>query len=73
MNRDRRARLYGWRDWVAQVGTPQDDDGHGSRVLSLLMKEAPFADVYVARMAKNSRGLEHSSQALAEVSSELVL
>lgn len=72
VNRDRKIRLRGWKDWVAQSETPKDDDGHGSRVLSLLMKVAPMADIYVARIANNSSGLEHSSQFIANVRSEAV-
>ena len=67
VNRDRRARLRGWKDCVADSQDPGDEHGHGTRVLSLLMKMAPMADVYVARVAKNSSGLERSSESIADV------
>ena len=72
-NRDREVRLCGWRDWAFDSKSPTDEDGHGSRVLSLLMKMTPLADIYVARVAKNSNGLKSSSIALAEVSCDIEL
>lgn len=68
VDRDRNERLRGWKDWVTDSAWPRDDEGHGSRVLSLIMKVAPMADVYVARVAKNSNELERSVKSIAEVS-----
>ncbi|KAJ9152004.1 thermostable alkaline protease precursor protein [Pleurostoma richardsiae] len=36
---------------------PQDTDGHGTYMVSLIMRVAPHADVYVARVAKDSKSL----------------
>lgn len=68
LDRDRQRRLRGWKDWAVESSAyPRDDNGHGSNVLSLLMKMAPMADMYVARIAKNSAQLERSSQSIADV------
>ncbi len=67
-DRNRQPRLQGWKDWAVESSAcPRDDNGHGSNVLSLLMKMAPMADMYVARVAKNSAQLERSSQSIADV------
>ena len=70
-SRDRRLRIKDWKDFVIQSDVPQDDDGHACRVLSLVMKVAPMADVFVIRVAKNSDGLRQSSQIIANVSRAL--
>ncbi|KAK6435170.1 hypothetical protein LTR95_008644 [Oleoguttula sp. CCFEE 5521] len=49
----RRNRIKGYKDFV-ESASAQDIDGHGTHVLSLAMRIAPSADVYVARVAKNS-------------------
>lgn len=46
-------RLRGWKDFVQHQKTPTDDDGHGTRVLSLLIKVAPAA-VFVARVTRHA-------------------
>jgi hypothetical protein len=47
----------------------RDEDGHGTRVLSVLMRVAPAADVYVARIAKDARNLAACAENIAEVRS----
>jgi subtilisin family serine protease len=63
----RRNRMQGWKDWVDDSLRPEDHDGHGTHVVSLVMKIAPAADIYVARVAKNAAGLQSASKKVAEV------
>ncbi|PYH91049.1 subtilisin-like protein [Aspergillus ellipticus CBS 707.79] len=59
------SRLKGWKDWVDGSDKPRDCDGHGTHLVSLLMKCAPEADVYVARIAKDSKDISESSESIA--------
>ncbi|KAI9042925.1 S8/S53 family peptidase [Aspergillus affinis] len=59
------SRLKGWKDWVDRSDTPQDCDGHGTHLVSLIMKCAPEADLYVARIAKDARNFSDSSEHIA--------
>jgi hypothetical protein len=47
--------------------TRQDEDGHGTHVLSILMKVAPAANFYVARVARDTEDLVNSTINVAEV------
>jgi hypothetical protein len=50
--------LLGWKDFSdAQEKDAVDQDSHGTQVLSLVMKVAPAAEVYVARIARDRPGL----------------
>ncbi|KAK1148502.1 hypothetical protein N8T08_009507 [Aspergillus melleus] len=60
------SRLKGWKDWVDQSDMPQDCDGHGTHLVSLIMKCAPEAELYVARIAKDARTFSDSSEYIAK-------
>lgn len=65
---DRKRRIQGWKDTIVDESTNcQDEDGHGTYVLSLLMKVAPAADFYIARVARNTNDLENSTENVAQV------
>ena len=65
---DRRRRIRKWKDYVVEGSTTgQDKNGHGTHVLSLVMKVAPAADIYVARVARDTKDLENSTGNVAKV------
>ncbi|KAI1827031.1 peptidase S8/S53 domain-containing protein [Xylaria intraflava] len=64
-NRDRKRRLRGWRDYVEDQPYPMDEDGHGTHVLSVLMKVAPAADIFVARVTRDTPDLQHATANIA--------
>lgn len=45
----------------------KDEDGHGTHVLSILMKVTPTADFYVARVARTKNDLANSTWNVAQV------
>ena len=48
---------YRWKDfWEPGVG-PKDTDGHGTAMLSIIHRVAPFADICVARIAGKDEDL----------------
>lgn len=63
----RQNRIRAWKDWVENSPTPIDTSGHGTQVLSLAMKTAPTANVFIARIAKDANDLATSEQNIAEV------
>jgi hypothetical protein len=71
-NAQRRRRVKGWRDWAEKSETPVDENGHGTHTLALLMKVAPMADLYVARIAKDRTSLKSAVNSVSEVCSQLV-
>ncbi|KAI1286602.1 hypothetical protein F5Y03DRAFT_405879 [Xylaria venustula] len=66
-SRDRKRRLRGWKDY-AEKDQPRakDEDGHGTHVLSVLMKVAPAADIFVARVTRDTRGLQNATADIAQ-------
>lgn len=46
---------------------PNDNDGHGTYVTGLAITVAPLADMYMARVANDSDGLENASENIAKV------
>ncbi|KAL6822099.1 hypothetical protein J3E69DRAFT_382661 [Trichoderma sp. SZMC 28015] len=60
--RIRQRHLKGWKDLVASSKDPLDENGHGTHTVSLIMKVAPLADIYVARVAKDPASLGDSVQ-----------
>ncbi|RMJ09255.1 hypothetical protein CDV36_011131 [Fusarium kuroshium] len=63
----RKRRIQKWKDFVMEGSTARrDEDGHGTHVLSLVMKVAPAADIYVARVARDTEGLAHSTKNISE-------
>lgn len=68
-NKHQKRRLKDWKDYVEKDQPFQkDEDGHGTHVLSVLMKVVPAADIYVARVARNTHDLQNATQNVAEVS-----
>lgn len=68
VNRTRRRRIQKWKDMTtADTRAARDEHGHGTHVLSLLMKVIPAADVYVARVARNTDELADSTSNVARV------
>jgi len=67
-DRSRKRRIQGWKDVALEPSASgQDEDGHGTHVLSILMKVIPAADFYVARVARRKSDLANSSKHIAEV------
>ena len=63
----RKNRLGDWKDFTRPSAVPIDEDGHGTYVVSLAMKMAPAAEIFVARVAKHSHDLPKSAKNIAEV------
>ncbi|RSM05538.1 hypothetical protein CDV31_009529 [Fusarium ambrosium] len=69
-----RARcIRGWRDFVGDGQgsdtddtTRRDDYGHGSLMVRLAMESAPLANLYIARVAKDTNGLSFGSKSIVE-------
>ncbi|GLA16157.1 hypothetical protein AnigIFM62618_002726 [Aspergillus niger] len=59
-------RLKGWKDWADGSIQPEDCHGHGTHLVSLVLKCAPDADIYVARIAKRPQQLLSASEKVAE-------
>ena len=62
-----RDRLKGWKDFIEGAAAGTDVDGHGTHLVALIMQIAPEADVYVARVARNSKELQFAINNVAEV------
>ncbi|KAL9618679.1 MAG: hypothetical protein Q9160_006646 [Pyrenula sp. 1 TL-2023] len=60
------SRLKDWKDWVDGSHQLQDCHGHGTHLISLIMKIAPEAHIYVARIANRPEDLVHSSSKVAQ-------
>ena len=61
----RRKRIAGWKDFSGTETKAVDQDGHGTQVLSLVMKVAPAADIYVARIAKDRPTLKEEGHKIS--------
>lgn len=63
---------HNWKDFWQGETVPKDEDGHGTAMLSIVHRIAPFADICVARIASGSNDLKQdpklTSEKLAEVS-----
>ncbi|KAK9777054.1 putative Peptidase S8/S53 domain-containing protein [Seiridium cardinale] len=64
----RRRRIKQWRDFYENSEDPIDENGHGSHTTALVMKIAPTADIYVARVTKDRASLKDSATSVAELS-----
>lgn len=64
---DVEGRLKGWKDWVDGSDQPKDLHGHGTHLVSLVLKCAPEADIYVSRIAESPNQLLDSSKNVAKV------
>lgn len=64
--------LWNWKDYWHDKTVPEDENGHGTAMLSLVHRVAPFADVCVARIAGGDNDLKEAPEAtsnnLAKVS-----
>jgi len=49
---------HNWKDYWQSETVPQDNDGHGTAMLSIVHRIAPFADVCVARIAGKDEDLK---------------
>ncbi|PNP75995.1 hypothetical protein FNYG_10553 [Fusarium nygamai] len=70
----RKKSIKAWKDFTIDegegTGRPdcmEDQYGHGSLMIRLIMEAAPLAHIYVARVAKNTDELEYSSDQIAHV------
>ncbi|KAF5602860.1 thermostable alkaline protease precursor [Fusarium subglutinans] len=69
----RKKSIKAWKDFTRpgsedklEPDTMKDEYGHGSLMTRLIMEAAPLAHIYVARVAKNTRDLEFSSNQIAQ-------
>jgi hypothetical protein len=60
--------VQNWKDFWRTSAQPVDEAGHGTSMLYTLMRNAPFADLCVARIAGNS---DHMRRHPAIVSTNL--
>jgi hypothetical protein len=60
-------RIKGWKDFVDDSPIAKDTHGHGTHLLTLLLKVAPLADVYVARIAADGPGLKTAEDNISKV------
>lgn len=65
-------RIKGWRSWIRPDDASEDVSGHGTHAASLLMTAAPEADLYVARIAKDSKS-SMDPRDVAQVDSDISL
>ncbi|OQU98196.1 Fungal specific transcription factor domain-containing protein [Cladophialophora immunda] len=64
---------YNWKDfWECEV-EPQDNDGHGTSMLSLLHRMAPFADVCVARIAGKDEDMRRDPEKTSDKLAKAIL
>ncbi|KAE8450714.1 hypothetical protein EG329_006059 [Mollisiaceae sp. DMI_Dod_QoI] len=61
-----KSRIKDYKSWVGDSLKPQDSNGHGTHATALLLKTAPFADVYIARIADDSDNLSKVGHNVAE-------
>lgn len=66
-------RIREWRDFASASPIPVDSDGHGTHLLTILLQVAPSAEIFVARVAENSKGLAAAEDAISEVSEQTIL
>lgn len=75
MQRTAQAPTDRWNDFVGCSTSPIDNDRHGSAILSIIYRLAPFADFCVARIAEYDNDLRarpgRTSENLAEVRLQL--
>lgn len=67
---------YNWKDFWRSEPVPRDDDGHGTAMLSIIHRIAPFAEICCGRIAGIDKDLKDNpgltSQHLANVCSYLM-
>jgi hypothetical protein len=75
-NGARRRRIVAWHDFIKDAdclvagvnpAEGQDSDGHGTDVLSIALRTAPFAEFCVARVFESSGDVASKANAIAKV------
>lgn len=56
-----------WIDFVDDSPSCKDSNGHGTHLVSLLMRTAPEAEIYVARVARDTKTLGSAIDNIAKV------
>ncbi|KAK7971497.1 hypothetical protein PG989_016513 [Apiospora arundinis] len=62
----RSRKVKGWRDFVGDSTDPVDENGHGTHTVALVMKMAPSAEVYVARIARDRGAMGQAPHAICQ-------
>ncbi|KAK8876780.1 subtilisin-like protein [Apiospora arundinis] len=62
----RSRKVKGWRDFVGDSADPVDENGHGTHTVALVMKMAPSAEVYVARIARDRGAMGQAPHAICQ-------
>ena len=60
------AKIKGWKDFVSDSHTPIDKDGHGTHLLTLLLRLKCPAHIYVARVTESSKKLKSAESNIAD-------
>lgn len=63
----RSRQVKGWKDFDGDSTDPIDQNGHGSHTVALVMKIAPSAEIYVARVARDRNSMGQASHAICQV------
>lgn len=62
------SRLKGhWKDWLDESSRPLDQHGHGTEIVSLLLRILPNAEIFVARVARNQQDLDTAGELIVKV------
>ena len=67
-SRARSSQIKHWKDWVHDSADFEDCAGHGTHAVALVMRMAPAADIFIARVAEDRGKLEGASDAIVKVS-----
>ena len=62
-----RKKIKLWKDFVENSPTLTDDHGHGTHLATLILQIAPYAELCVARVAKQSEGLQYAEGNIVKV------
>jgi hypothetical protein len=65
----RLSQVIGWRDFVdtSNAATMVDEFGHGTLMARLVVEAAPFAELLIARVARNTKELPRCKDSIAQV------
>ncbi|KAK4445204.1 hypothetical protein QBC34DRAFT_487409 [Podospora aff. communis PSN243] len=59
-------RIKGWKDFVSGSPTPVDADGHGTHLLTLMLRLECPAHIYVGRVTESSKTMMSAESSIAE-------
>ncbi|KAK8099657.1 subtilisin-like protein [Apiospora kogelbergensis] len=62
----RSRRVEGWKDFAGDSACPIDENGHGTHTVALVMKMAPTAEIYVARIARDRDSMSKAPHAICQ-------